>query len=515
MDSVMKILVTTIAAAALVAVIYMMFVIPADDPGMLIKKQLEIAQVELGKIQQIKMMEYSKDYALQGKTFDVRGRSVAFECNNENMCCMKDEKCGEIEWDERLITFRKKQPAETISRCFLEEGIFVCRVYFGQEPAQIEIEEIIAEENLDISIGNEFPVSVKMKNSGSSVMPYGSVDMKLYQWQTQFDKSKLVFITQINQPITVMNPDEEITKKFIFNPETSGKYEIHIKAEGENSGFWEKIIEFNVTGIPVNDCKIKRAEVEISCDNESGKEKQRYYCENCKFGFECKEAWEKEFSADFQIWDKTLTYVLSDEDCYQDAGEVFDETSHTSFNCEDCGLSPATKIGLQWAIPISFNDIPKRSGLPKCDSFNHPYDTAHYRAGLYPHRFESIHRGMDIYAVSNGVPVYAAADGEIIKISTTFGVYLLHRGTNGEEYTSIYGHSKAISGLTVGQFVTKGQRISTIEYSPAHLHFEMYNTLISSAAPSSKWGKNGAKLLSNDQYLINPIELIGPLGACK
>ena len=228
MDSVLKLLITAIASVALIAVIYTMFVVPADDPSLLIKKQLETAQVELGKIQQIQLITYSKDYALQGKTFDDRGRSLAFECNNEDMCCLKNEKCGEIEWDERVITFKKKQPVETISRCFLEEGIFVCRVYFGQEPAQIEITKIIAKNNLELNQGNEFPISVKLKNSGGSIMPHGSVELKIYQWQTQFEKSALVFLTQISQPLTVMASDEEVIKEFIFYPETSGKHEIEI-----------------------------------------------------------------------------------------------------------------------------------------------------------------------------------------------------------------------------------------------------------------------------------------------
>lgn len=447
----MKLLVVAIATAALVAVIYMMFVIPADDPGTLIKKQLETAQVELGKIQQIQMMEYSKGYMLQGKTFDVRGRSVAFECNNENICCMKDEKCGEIEWDERLIAFKKKRPVETISRCFLEENIFVCRVYFGQEPAQIEIEEVIAEENLNISIGNKFPVSVKIKNSGSSIIPYGSIELKLYQWQTQFEKSKLVFITQISQPITVMNPDEEVVKEFVFNPETSGKYEIRIKAEGENSGFWEKTIEFEVTGIPVSDCSTVDDEGELICDPTTKKLKEKYYCQNCNFGFECENVWEAQTGLNLEAGDKGFAYYLTSNDCPDP-------------NTEPEVVTPSGFTGqLDWPTP----------GINRVGS-------------CFGNRLLSgspdWHDGIDISAPS-GTPVKTMAPGVVYRIGTGYNAGFGNSIVIKHSNFLFTGYNHLRDGgilVTVGQTVNANQQIgvsgNTGHSFGAHLDIKVYTS---------------------------------------
>ncbi|MFH1239605.1 MAG: peptidoglycan DD-metalloendopeptidase family protein [Candidatus Diapherotrites archaeon] len=451
MDSVMRLLVVAIAAAALIAVIYLMFVVPADDPGQLIKKQLETAQVELGKIQQIQILEYTENYAMQGELFDDRGRSVAFECNNENLCCIKGEKCGEIEWDERLIAFKKKRPVETISRCFLEEGIFVCRVYFGKGPAQVEITEVVTEDTLDLSQRTAFPVSVKIKNSGNSIMTYGSIEMKLYQWQTQFENSKLIFITQESQPLTVMNPGNEFTRDFTFNPETSGEYEIHIRAEGENAGFWEKTIEFNVTGIPASDCSTIDDEGEIVCDPQTNKIKEKYYCDKCEFGFECEKLWEAQTGLTLETGDKSFTYYLTNDDCPDP-------------NAEPDFIIPSGSAGqLAWPTP----------GITRVGS-------------CFGNRMLSgrpdWHDGIDISAPS-GTPVFTMAPGIVFRIGTGYNagfgnsIVIKHSDTLFTAYNHLRDGGILVSP---GETVVAGQQIgvsgNTGLSTGAHLDIKVYTS---------------------------------------
>ncbi|MEA3430228.1 MAG: peptidoglycan DD-metalloendopeptidase family protein [Nanoarchaeota archaeon] len=170
-------------------------------------------------------------------------------------------------------------------------------------------------------------------------------------------------------------------------------------------------------------------------------------------------------------------------------------------------LQSVSKIGVDWNEPIKREDL--RTVGSKWDPFNHPYDVDRYSATMYTHRWQSIHRGMDIYTNRNNAPVYASADGEVIRISNTV-VYVLHKGVGGE-YTGCYVHVTN-PAVAVGQNVKKGDKIAEINYDPPHLHFEIYNRRITTAAPSSKFGSSGAQLLDNDKYLINPIDIIGDYG---
>jgi len=275
---------------------------------------------------------------------------------------------------------------ETISRCFLEDGIFVCRVYFGQEPAQIEITEVITTETLDLSQGKEFPVSVKVKNSGNSIIPYGSIELKLYQWQTKFEKSKLVFIDQKPKTISVIKPGEEIVKEVIFNPETSGDYELHIRAKGENSGFWKETIEFNVTGIPQSECSAKDDEGEIVCDPITKKLKERYYCENCNFGFECENLWESEMGLELEAGDKSFAYYLTDDECPDP-------------NVEPNIIIPSGFTGqLDWPTP-TIKKVSSCFGWRMLPGNPNP----------------DKHDGIDI-ATPVGTPVYTMAPGVVVRI---------------------------------------------------------------------------------------------------
>lgn len=198
------------------------------------------------------------------------------------------------------------------------------------------------------------------------------------------------------------------------------------------------------------------------------------------------------------------------------------------------GLRTYNKIGLEWSVPINPKYMPKRNGKPKWDPFNHPrYEN--YNKELYykdssgnPYRYKGIHRGADIYASKNGVPVMAIADGTLFKVTSC--TYILHKGKGKfekEEYTSAYCHVKGNRGL-IGSEVKRGQVIAHVDYPEIpHLHLEMYSKRVDSASQSSKFKICGCNSESsceqirkagcyikddpgddNDKFLINPMEII-------
>jgi peptidoglycan hydrolase CwlO-like protein len=96
----------------------------------------------------------------------------------------------------------------------------------------------------------------------------------------------------------------------------------------------------------------------------------------------------------------------------------------------------------------------------------------------FGNRSSGMHEGIDI-AQGGTVPIYAAADGTVIKseYSSSYGnvVYISH-SIGGQQWTTVYAHmsSRAVSGGSVskGQFL--GNMGNTGRSHGQHLHFELH-----------------------------------------
>lgn len=98
-------------------------------------------------------------------------------------------------------------------------------------------------------------------------------------------------------------------------------------------------------------------------------------------------------------------------------------------------------------------------------------------SGRISQRAWACHHAIDI-AAPIGVPVYAAASGEVVKAGFTeypgYGRMIVLRHANG--YQTLYGHLSA-SYVQTGEHVSKGEIIgrmgSTGRSTGSHLHFEV------------------------------------------
>lgn len=90
------------------------------------------------------------------------------------------------------------------------------------------------------------------------------------------------------------------------------------------------------------------------------------------------------------------------------------------------------------------------------------------------------HGGMD-FAAGYGTPIYAAADGVVVKAGyhSSWGNYvkIYHGVVDGNQIYTLYAHCSSL-GVSAGQTVTQGQTIaavgSTGDSTGNHLHFEVY-----------------------------------------
>jgi hypothetical protein len=87
------------------------------------------------------------------------------------------------------------------------------------------------------------------------------------------------------------------------------------------------------------------------------------------------------------------------------------------------------------------------------------------------------HLGVDIHA-HIGEPVYAAADGVVVELSTNSGAGLYVNISHADGYVTRYLHLDRTRGVAVGSQVVQGQRIGDVGEtgragSGPHLHFEV------------------------------------------
>lgn len=95
-------------------------------------------------------------------------------------------------------------------------------------------------------------------------------------------------------------------------------------------------------------------------------------------------------------------------------------------------------------------------------------------------RWGTFHAGVDIANRGGNVPIYAAADGVVIRsyYSSSYGnaIFVAH-SINGQTWTTVYAHmsNRQVSN---GQVVSRGQRIGTMgntgQSYGQHLHFELH-----------------------------------------
>jgi peptidoglycan hydrolase CwlO-like protein len=95
-------------------------------------------------------------------------------------------------------------------------------------------------------------------------------------------------------------------------------------------------------------------------------------------------------------------------------------------------------------------------------------------------RWGSYHAGVDIANRGGNVPIYAAADGVVIRsyYSSSYGnaIFVAH-SINGQTWTTVYAHMSNRS-VGSGAVVSRGQRIGTMgntgQSYGQHLHFELH-----------------------------------------
>ncbi len=290
MDGPFKLLVYALAAVAILAVFFAViqpFFFRTTDPIDLLTKNLAVAETSRGT--GITENATFPEIVMTGATFDSDNRSVAFECNDGVLCCdigQRDENCtNKVAWSERYVEVKERIDIETTTRCTYENTIFVCKIYLGKKPAQVEVKKAEIQKEINLAEG---PAKLKLeiKNSGRVSMLSGEIKAELYERYLEGTQWKRRYIGKglVEESFDKLDAGEKLEKTIEINAGYPGKYEIDLFIKGENGGYEKQTLEFEATG--------SRGCSATQCTQpwtEFGKCKTNCSCESCLLSSQCEE----------------------------------------------------------------------------------------------------------------------------------------------------------------------------------------------------------------------------------
>ncbi len=286
-----RLLVYAIIALAVLTVFFI-YIVPlffrTPEPLLILEKNVGVASLNQGKgvIEEVSFgrIEFS------GNTFDSRNRSMAFECNNAALCCNiseVDENCSkEIEWDERKIEIKNGLTIETTARCFYKNTIYVCKIYFGKKPAQIEIVKAEIKEKINLDVENAV-LNLEVKNSGEVPLFNGLIKAEVYEMYLegrQWEK-KYVGRALVDEMFGEIGPREVLERQIPISVPGMGKYDVELRVWGDNAGFEEKNLGFEVTG--GSKCKLDSLRQCDAAEIGPGGCRVICYCTSCLLSSQC------------------------------------------------------------------------------------------------------------------------------------------------------------------------------------------------------------------------------------
>ncbi len=289
MDRAMKLLVYSVASILLLSVLALVIfpmLFPTGNTLAIFGKNLEAAETGLG-VGFTSEIEVKQGDGFGGETFDSLGRNIVFQCNNATLCCPQGKECDSvIEWDSKLIKFNKTKIISTTTRCDKEYEIYTCTIYFGERPAQIEIDSLKSPKEVDL--GKEVPVfEISFSNTGGIKAIQTAVEIEVFRRYLEDGQwiEKRIESASTIENFGSLEVGKTSKQKIYLNLNENGLFKARVKASGLEAGFDEKIVEFNAIGANT-EC------VASYCEEQSMVEENcitRCHCDSCLFGSNCSE----------------------------------------------------------------------------------------------------------------------------------------------------------------------------------------------------------------------------------
>ncbi len=289
MDGPMKLLVYSIFTIAIISlltlIVFPMF-FPEGNNLAVFENNLKAAEIGLG-FGFTSELEVKQGDGFGGETFDTTTKNVIFQCNSSTLCCPQGQECDlAIEWDSKMVKFNKTKEITTTTRCEKEYSIYTCTIYFGERPAQIEIDSLKAPKEVDL--GKESPAfDINFSNTGGLDALQTTVEIEVFRRYLEEGRwiEKRIENASTVENFGILAVGKTSKQKIYLNLNENGLFKTRIRASGLEAGFDEKIVQFEATGANTgciaSHCEEQRI-VEENCIT-------RCHCNSCLFGSNCTE----------------------------------------------------------------------------------------------------------------------------------------------------------------------------------------------------------------------------------
>ncbi|VVB99923.1 Uncharacterised protein [uncultured archaeon] len=291
-------------AIAAVAIIYLIsgFFGPSDDSTLQeMKNALSYAEQNTGKLHEAEL-SFRSGFGTKAELLDSESRNARFKCMNPETCIMK-----KIDYDARMLSVKEKFTSRVFFRCRKVLSISDCVIYLGEEPAQLELQ------NISFSApkrkGNSV-ISFEVKNTGAMNAVDSEWNVKLYMEKNEGVDEKLVLVEEKLVKLPMIAPWLSTEVSTTFAVPSGGKFILKAVAEGEDSGMdsWEK--EFDVEGTLPEACVAVSAEKPTLYN---GLCRTKHTCTGCEYDYECRERWVAKGMPESEVADSYTSAVYTEK----------------------------------------------------------------------------------------------------------------------------------------------------------------------------------------------------------
>ncbi|MBI4043372.1 MAG: hypothetical protein HY393_01015 [Candidatus Diapherotrites archaeon] len=292
-----KLLVTALLAGLfvylLITALAGFFTPDQDLPGQ-VKKMLNSAETREGQSVHQTFNPQTGD-SLSARNYDTVARSTAFACTEPGLCCPFNQPCTQaLRLSPERVVFEQSRQTQATARCIEEHALYVCKVYFGLRPAQVQWQDLEIKKTIDIEAGETLSFNAFAKNTGQMQAENVKVNVHAFIERNTGNQKTFEESAQGFQEIGILEAGAQKNVSMSVPLSENGSYKALIQAEGSNAGFDEQEFLFTAfNGITLSSC-IPRKNPPFSdpavFEQSTGTCRIKKYCEGCQLQFQCLEA---------------------------------------------------------------------------------------------------------------------------------------------------------------------------------------------------------------------------------
>jgi cell wall-associated NlpC family hydrolase len=289
--STFRLLVYSIVFLILIYLISTFFFFPLN-PMQELNEGIEIAEKNIGKFNSIKI-NFPEETIFSSRVFNSPDRFILFECNYDLKCDPT-----KIQVDFNSVKIISPQEQVVSFRCIQDYPLNQCKIYFGQEPAQINLLELNSKKEFNLD-SEKAVISFTYSNSGAIDAEKCIALITVKKEETSNNRKINALYSEKKIDLGSVFAGEKNSKQAELNLLVEGKYLIEFKISCPEAGTDYKEISFNASkSITSSNCKAIELTESYTFGDKVFKD---CLCEECIYAFECMQKCNEKYKLEFEM----------------------------------------------------------------------------------------------------------------------------------------------------------------------------------------------------------------------